>query len=113
LQDLEWASSDATLQPLLSVLLVVAPFKALAMQKQQQQDTGSTAAAGPHHCWTADEAASGLQQLLQQLQPLVRSSKRLSAGTAQQLVQLFFHPAMFCHRWVLREVLRGAASSHM
>jgi hypothetical protein len=94
LEDLDWASSDATLQPLLNVLLVVAPFKALSTQQlQQQPDTGST-----HHCWAADAAASGLQQLLQQLQPLVRSRKRMSAVSAQQLVQLFFHPAMFRNR---------------
>jgi hypothetical protein len=98
LQDLEWASTDASLQPLLSVLLAVAPFAELSTQQQLQDSRTAVNEATEQQGWSLDEAVSGLRQLLQQLQPVMRSSKRLSVDTTQQLVQLFFHPAMFYNR---------------
>lgn len=82
MEDLEWSSQDS-LENLLEVLAAVAPFHML--QPQQEQDPS----------WSSEEAVGGLQSLLQLLQPVVRSSKRLSATAAQQLVGLFFHPALF------------------
>jgi hypothetical protein len=79
-------------------MLAVAPFKQLQPPQQQQQEQNAEAAvrsAVDQDGWEQDAAVPALQQLLQQLQPLVCSSKRLSLGTTQQLVQLFFHPAMF------------------
>lgn len=91
LQDLEW-SCQHTLQHLLHTLLLTAPWPAAAAAQRpaggHQQDSG-----------VADESLGQLQAMLQQFQPLVRSSsKRFSAAEVQLLAKVFFNPALFSCR---------------
>lgn len=101
LEDLEW-SSQHTLTQLLHTLLLTAPFTATA----HRPSTGVSSAGTCSGDSAADAAAVGqclgeLQALLQQFQPLVRSSsKRFSAGEVALLAKVFFHPALFQQRYV-------------
>lgn len=98
MEDLDW-SSQHTLQQLLHVLLLTAPFPSMQQQQQespQQQPSNSVGGAA------ADEQVAQLQAMLQLLRPLVRTStsisKRFSAAEVSLIVNVFFHPGLFSCR---------------